>query len=59
MRPDPQPTLLEQAEGFEVSAQISYRKGDLVFAKEQSDHAHYLRMRHEQESKKNDQLKKD
>ena len=51
MTPDPHKTKLERAEEFEIAAQKSYRKGDLVFAKEQSQYAHNLRMEHEQERK--------
>ena len=49
MTPDPHPTKLERAAELEIAAKISYHKGDLVFAKEQADFAHHLRMQHEQE----------
>ena len=51
MTPEPHPTKLERAEELEIAAKISYNKGDVVFAKEQSDYAHYLRMQYEQEKK--------
>lgn len=51
MTPDPRKTKLELAEEFERDAQKSFRKDDLVFAKELSDHAHKLRMEYEQERK--------
>lgn len=56
MTPDPHKTKLERAEAFEIAAQICFRRGDFVWAKEQSNHAHHLRMEDAQE-KKNAELK--
>ncbi len=59
MTPDPQPTLLERAEEFDIAARIAYDHGNYVFANTLSTHAHLLRMEDLEERKHNDQLKKD
>lgn len=51
MTPDPHPTLLERAEEMEAAAHKANALQDLVFAKALADHAHSLRMQHQQEQK--------
>lgn len=51
MNPNPHPTKTERAEELDVAAKIAYDKQDYVFAMELAQHAHLLRMQHEQERK--------
>ena len=58
MTPDPHKCKLERAEELEVAAKIAHENNDVVFSMELAQHANYLRMEHQRESK-NGQLKKD
>jgi hypothetical protein len=58
MMPTQHKTLLERAEDLDVAAKIAHENQDHVFAQQLAQHAHHLRMEHQQESK-NGQLKKD
>lgn len=51
MTPDPQKTLLERADEFDVSARIAFDKQDYAFAQELANHAHLLRMQDQREVK--------